>query len=81
MFPFVKPRFVLDQGGTLNIVNQPLPKAEDVFMRPSIHYVPFIEYDEKYNRTDWDRPQWWYVHRSYFLRLLISLYRFSDKDR
>ena len=76
-----KPRFVLDQGGTLNIVNQPLPKAEDIFMLPSIHDVPFIEYDQKYNPTDWDRPQWWYVHRSYFLRLLISLYRFSDKDR
>jgi hypothetical protein len=76
-----KPRFVLDQRGTLNIVNQPLPKAEDVFMRPSIHDVPFVEYDQKYNRADWDRPQWWYVHRSYFLRLLISLYRFSEKDR
>jgi len=76
-----KPRFLLDQGGTLTIVNQPLPKAEDIFMRPSIHDVPFVEYDRKYKRTDWDRPQWSYVHRSYFLRLLISLYRFSDKDR
>jgi hypothetical protein len=76
-----KPRFVLDQGGTLTIVNQPLPKAEDIFRLPYIHDVPFVEYDKKYNRTDWDRPQWSYVHRSYFLRLLISLYRFSDKDR
>jgi hypothetical protein len=76
-----KPRFVLDQGGTLTIVNQPLPKAEDIFMLPSIHDAPFIEYDKKYNPTDWDRPQWSYVRRSYFLRLLISLYRFSDKDR
>ena len=50
-------------------------------MRPSIHDVPFVEYDQKYNRTDWDRPQWWYVHRSYFLRLLISIYPFSEKDR
>ena len=80
-FPFMKPRFVLDQGGTLNIVNQPLPKAEDIFMLPSIHDVPFIEYDQKYNRTDWDRPQWWYVHRSYFLRFLTSIYPFSEKDR
>ena len=80
-FPFMKPRFVLDQGGTLNIVNQPLPKAEDIFMLPSIHDVPFIEYDQKYKRTDWDRPQWWYVHRSYFLRFLISIYPFSEKDR
>jgi hypothetical protein len=80
-FPFMKPRFVLDQGGTLNIVNQPLPKAEDIFMLPYIHDVPFIEYDQKYKRTDWDRPQWWYVHRSYFLRFLISIYPFSEKDR
>jgi hypothetical protein len=76
-----KPRFVLDQRGSLNMVNQPLPKAEDIFMLPSIHDVPFVEYDRKYNRTDWDRPQWRDVHRSYFLRFLISIYRFSDKDR
>jgi hypothetical protein len=76
-----KPRFVLDQGGTLTIVNQPLPKAEDIFMLPSIHDVPFIEYDWKYKPTDWARPQWRDVYRSYFLRCLISLYRFSDKDR
>jgi hypothetical protein len=76
-----KPRFVLDQGGTLNIVNQPLPKAEDIFMLPSIHDVPFIEYDQKYKRADWDRPQWRAVYRSYFLRFLISIYRFSEKDR
>lgn len=80
-FPFMKPRFVLDQGGTLNIVNQPLPKAEDIFMLPSIHDVPFIEYDRKYNRTDWGRPQWRDVHRSYFLRFLTSIYRFSETDR
>jgi hypothetical protein len=80
-FPFMKPRFVLDQGGKLNIVNQPLPKAEDIFMLPYIHDVPFIEYDQKYKRADWDRPQWWYVHRSYFLRFLISIYPFSEKDR
>ena len=76
-----KPRFVLDQGGTLNIVNQPLPKAEDIFMLPSIHDVPFIEYDQKYKRADWDRPQWRDVHRSYFLRFLTSIYPFSEKDR
>jgi hypothetical protein len=80
-FPLMKPRFVLDQGGMLNIVNQPLPKAEDIFMLPSIHNVPFIEYDQKYKRTDWDRPQWRAVYRSYFLRFLISIYRFSEKDR
>lgn len=80
-FPLMKPRFVLDQRGIPNIVNQPLPKAEDIFMLPSIHDVPFIEYDEKYNRTDWDRPQWRGVYRSYFLRFLISIYRFSEKDR
>ena len=76
-----KPRFVLDQGGTLNIVNQPLPKVEDIFLLPYIHDVPFIEYDQQYKRTDWDRPQWCYVHRSYFLRFLISIYPFSEKDR
>jgi hypothetical protein len=79
-FPFMKPRFVLDQGGTLNIVNQPLPKAEDIFMLPYIHDVPFIEYDQKYKRTDWDRPQWRYLYPSYFLRFLISI-PFSEKDR
>jgi hypothetical protein len=76
-----KPRFVLDQGGRLTLVNQPLPKAEDIFMLSSIHDVPFIEYDWKYKPTDWARPQWRDVYRSYFLRCLISLYRFSEKDR
>lgn len=80
-FPFMKPRFVLDQGGKLNIVNQPLPKAEDIFMLPYIHDVPLIEYDRAYKRTDWDRPRWWYMHRSYFLRFLTSIYPLPETDR
>ena len=44
-FPFIKPRFVLDRGGRLDIVNRPLPKAEDIFKLRYIHEVPFIEYD------------------------------------
>lgn len=80
-FPFMKPRFVLDQGGKLNIVNQPLPKVEDIFMLPFIHNVPFIEYDRAYKRTEWDRPRWWHVHRSYLLRFLTSIYPLSETDR
>jgi len=48
---------------------------------PLTNDVPFVEYDRKYKRTDWDRPQWWYVHRSYFLRFLTSIYPFSEKAR
>jgi hypothetical protein len=80
-FPFMKPRFVLNQGGKPNITNQPLPKAEDIFMLPYIHDVPFIEYDRAYRRTEWDRPRWWYVHRSYFLRVLTSIYSLNETDR
>ena len=80
-FPFMKPRFVVDQGGKLNIVNQPLPKADDIFMFPYIHDVPFIEYDRAYRRTEWDRPLWWYMHRSYLLRFLTSIYPLYEKDR
>jgi len=80
-FPFMKPRFVLDQGGKLKVVNQPLPKTEDMFILPYIHDVPFIEYDRAYRRTGWDRSQWWYVHRSYLLRFLTLLYPLSEEDR
>jgi hypothetical protein len=80
-WPFMRPRFVLIQGGKLNIVNQPLPKAEAIFMLPSIDDVPFIEYDRNYKRTEWDRPRWRYLHRSYLLRFLTSLYPLHEKDR
>jgi hypothetical protein len=80
-FPFVKPRFVLDQEGKPKLVNQPLPKAEDIFMLPYIHDVPFIEYDRNYKPTEWDRPRWWFVHRSYLMRLLTSIYPLYEMDR
>lgn len=80
-WPFVIPRFVLDQGDKLNIVNRPLPKAEEIFLYPYIHELPFIEYDWAYRRTEWDRPLWYYVHRSYLMRFLTSIYPLHEKDR
>ena len=60
-WPFAKPRFVLDQGDKLVIVNRPLLKAEDISLPPYIHDLPFIEYDRAYRPTEWDRSGWWYI--------------------
>ncbi|MCS6292994.1 MAG: SGNH/GDSL hydrolase family protein [Nitrospira sp.] len=80
-FPFIKPRFVLDRGGRLDIVNRPLPKAEDIFKLRYIHEVPFIEYDRAYIPAEWDRPMWWFMHRSYLARFLTSLFPLQAEGR
>ena len=80
-FPFIKPRFVLDREGSLDIVNRPLPRAEDVFKLRYIHDVPFIEYDRAYISAEWDRPMWWFLHRSYLVRCLTSLFPLHEEGR
>ena len=80
-FPFIKPRFVLDREGRLDIVNRPLPKAEEIFKLGYIHNVPFIEYDRAYISAEWDRPRWWFLHRSFLARFLTSLFPLQTEGR
>lgn len=68
-YPFAKPRFVLT-GGQLAALNVPPLTPEAIIATNSITDLPFVDYDRGYNPVDWE---WSYYHRSYILRLLISL--------
>ena len=78
--PFVKPRFAL-RNGELNVVNYPLASSDEVFATPSIHELPFIEYDYNYRATEWNRAAWRYLNGSYAFRLLLSLHPPYEPER
>ncbi|BCA54123.1 hypothetical protein W02_12630 [Nitrospira sp. KM1] len=78
--PFAKPRFVLE-GEELHQINHPLIGVNEMFTKPSIRELPFIDYDLSYNETEWDRPRWAWLNRSYVFRLLISLYPLHEPER
>ena len=71
-FPFSKPRLVLEEDDTLKVVNAPLLKPEDLFSRPSIDALPFLDLDARYRSEEW-QPTWF--DGSFVLRLLFSSFR------
>jgi len=78
--PFTKPRFVI-HNGELQIINRPLLTAREVFSVGAIRDLPFINYDRKYEATEWDQPQWDFLSHSYMFRLLTSLHPVYKFDR
>lgn len=78
--PFSKPRFVI-RNGELQIINRPLLTAREVFSVSAIGDLPFIDYDRKYEPTEWDQPQWELLDKSYLFRLLTSLHPVYKFDR
>jgi hypothetical protein len=66
--PGAKPRFIL-RDGHLVLLNVPLPPPEIVYATQSIRELPFIDYDQMYRPTEWQRH--WYEF-SYLLRFAIS---------
>lgn len=78
--PFTKPRFVL-QNGELRVVNQPLLTAREIFSASAIRDLPFIDFDRRYDPTEWDQPQWDLLSRSYLFRLLISVHPVHKLER
>jgi len=80
-FPFIKPRFVL-KDGELEVINRPLISPEKTFASPSIHDLPFINYDINYAAGEWDRPVWDVFTSSYLFRLGFTLLHHLDtRDR
>lgn len=78
--PFTKPRFVI-RNDELQIVNRPLLTAREVFTLSAIRDLPFINYDRKYESTEWDQPQWDFLDKSYLFRRLTSLHPVYKFDR
>jgi hypothetical protein len=78
--PFTKPRFVI-HNDELQIINRPLLTAREVFSVSAIRDLPFINFDRKYEPTEWDQPQWDFLSHSYLFRLLTSLHPVHKLDR
>ena len=71
--PAAKPRLVV-KNNSLVPINVPTPHPEEIFSKSLIKDLPFIEYDQNYYWTQWERPYWRYFHLSYLFRFLISWY-------
>ena len=78
--PFTKPRFVI-HNDELQIINRPLLTAREVFSVSAIRDLPFINFDRKYEPTEWDQPQWELLNKSYLFRFLTSLHPVYKLDR
>jgi len=77
--PFATPRFTL-KDHALTLLNVPLPKPEEIFAIASIHDLPFIQWDPRYVRMEWDRPFWYFPTRSYLFRWLETWYPLRDEE-
>ena len=60
------------RGGALARINVPPITPETIFSRRSISELPFLEYDQNYNQSDWQESLY---HRSYLARLFVSRFR------
>ena len=69
--PFATPRFVVTDN-QLTLLNTPLPHPEQIFSARSINDLPYITYDQAYVPSEWDRPYWMLLNRSYLFRWLES---------
>ena len=66
--PFPKPRFVVRDKALIPL-NLPLPTPESIFTKKTITELPFIEYDQSFQRAEWE---WNFYHYAYSIRFLVS---------
>ncbi len=66
--PYAKPRFTVD-AERLALLNVPLLRPSEIFAKPSIADLPFLEYERNYNEFEWEQRLY---HRSYLARLAVS---------
>lgn len=66
--PFTKPRFLL-QEGALSVLNAPVVSAEAVLAHRSIHDLPRLEHDSRFQVAQWSASP---LHNSYVARWLFS---------
>lgn len=78
--PYATPRFVMREQ-QLGLLNTPLPTPAQIFSAPSIHDLPYVQYDRNYIRGEWDRPYWRLLHRSYLFRWLTSWFPLREEVR
>jgi hypothetical protein len=73
----VKPRFDVIED-SLVLVNQTLPRLNDILGASSVSDLPNIDYDASYTHTDWT---WQFDSGPYLLRLITSVFpRWPAKD-
>ena len=65
-YPFSKPRFVFE-GDELRLVNQPTVTPREMYSKPSVAGLPFLEYESGYDADDWHASVY---HRSELVRFL-----------
>ena len=57
-FPFVRPRLMV-KDGALRIMNYPVPKPEEIPTHSTVRTLPYLNLDDHYIRSDWNRGGIW----------------------
>ena len=71
--PLVRPRLMV-KNGALTIINYPLAKPEEILTHSTVRTLPFLNFDDYYIRSYWDRSGIWsLLEKSYIFRVLYSL--------
>jgi hypothetical protein len=65
-FPFVKPRFLLADGG---LRRAKIPTADEVYATPVVFEIPYLDLDAGFDERRWRAPIWSW---SYLARFVVS---------
>ena len=68
MFPFSKPRFIIENT-QLKLINTPLQNPQQLFSVGRVSELPYLKYDPGFNPADWEQH---FYHKSYLARLFVS---------
>lgn len=78
--PWAHPRFQITDAG-LALMNQPLPRLEEIKRAKWVSDLPYIDYDRFFVPGKWELKRWHYLYNSYLFRLYITRYSLGRRQQ